>query len=227
MSSLMQEWLLCVLLTFTALGAVIGILSPLKLPPVKKVILMFILLLLVGGAYSLWGSFLPWQKHQRHLEMQKKAALILSSVKDYQELIAQLRQKVERYPRRAKGWYLLGRLYTSQGENNKALSAFKKAYTLSPHKELYAVNYAYSLWQTNDRQFDRDILALLQDILTKNPEQPDMLALLALHAFSEGQYEKAIHYWQRLLAQAPPQSEEARSLKKAITKAQEKLQGAK
>ena len=220
----MHEWLLIVLLALTTLGAIVFILLPLKLSWVKKMILVPLLLLFVAGAYYLWGSFLPWQKYQRYLEMQKKAELILSSVKDYKELIVQLKAKVERFPTRAKGWYLLGRLYSSQGDNNKALSAFKKAYTLSPNKELYAVNYAYSLWQANSKQFDKDILLLFQSILSKNPEQPDILALLALHAFSETQYEKAIHYWQRLLVQVPSQSEEADALKKAIAKAQEKLQ---
>ena len=148
---------------------------------------------------------------------------MLKTINSPQELIDKLRAKLDDSPKSAKGWFLLGRLYSSQKDNPNALKAFTKAYQFQPHEDEFAVNYAHSLWQQNNQQFTPQIKKIFNALLIKNPNQPDALSMLAMDAFVSHAYEDAINYWQRLLLLAPSKSEEAKAIRKAIAKAQEQL----
>ncbi|MBI2786478.1 MAG: tetratricopeptide repeat protein, partial [Legionella longbeachae] len=145
------------------------------------------------------------------------------SIKSPQELIDKLRAKLNVSPKSAKGWYLLGRIYSSQDDRQNAVDSFAKAYQLSPDNEQYAVNYAHSLWVSKNQQFTEQITELFARLLKNNPNQPDALAMLAMDAFVSHAYEDALSYWQRLLKITPPQSEEALAIRKAIAKAEERI----
>jgi cytochrome c-type biogenesis protein CcmH/NrfG len=134
-----------------------------------------------------------------------------------------LRAKLDDSPKSAKGWYLLGRIYSGQNEQQHAVDAFAKAYQFDPQNEQYMVNYAHSLWQLNNRQFTVQITELFSNLLKNNANQPDALAMLAMDAYTSHAYEDAIDYWQRLLKLAPQQSEEAQAIRKAIAKAEEQI----
>ena len=77
------------------------------------------------------------------------------------------------------------------------------------------------MWQLNHQKFNGESRALLQAVLKKNANQPDALAMLAMDAFIGHAYQRAIDYWQRLLKIAPPQSDDAEAIRKAIAKAQQ------
>ncbi|TAL61437.1 MAG: tetratricopeptide repeat protein, partial [Legionella sp.] len=128
--------------------------------------------------------------------------------------------KLDDKPRSAKGWFLLGKLYSSQTEYGKAQDAFTKAHELNPDDEQFTVFYIHSLWISNNQQFNDAIRQLFKDSLVKNPKQADALAMLAMDAFLEHHNEQAVGYWQRLLQLTAPQSEEAEAIRKAIAKAQ-------
>lgn len=215
-------WLLGVMLGIACI-AIAFIVYPLRRNLWASLILVPIIFILAFSGYYQWGSFGPWQEYIDEQERQKQAAAILQSVKDPQELIAKLRSKLDDSPKSAKGWYLLGRLYSGQNERQLAADAFAKAYQFEPGNEQYAVNYAHSLWQLNNRQFTVRITKIFSDLLKANPNQPDALAMLAMDAYVSHAYEDAINYWQRLLKLAPPQSEEAQAIRKAIVKAEEQI----
>ena len=82
---------------------------------------------------------------------------MLKSIKNPQELINKLRVKLDDSPKSAKGWYLLGKLYSNQNDNKNAVSSFGKAYHLKPTEEQFAIYYAHSLWQINQQHFNDEI----------------------------------------------------------------------
>jgi cytochrome c-type biogenesis protein CcmH/NrfG len=219
----MNAWWLLALLAGMTLLASILIIYPLKRRLRASFLLIPIIFIIAFSGYFHWGSFAKWQDYLDHQQKQQQAEKLLKSVKSPQELITKLRAKLDDTPKSAKGWYLLGRLYSGQEERQNAADAFAKAYQFEPDNEQYAVNYAHSLWQLNNRQFTSQVTDIFNNLLKNNPNQPDALAMLAMDAYTRHAYEEAIGYWQRLLKLAPPQSEEAKAIRKAIVKAEERL----
>ncbi|BCA95091.1 cytochrome C type biogenesis protein CcmH [Legionella antarctica] len=219
----MSEWWLVGVLVGISLVASGVIIYPLRRNLKVSLLVMPIIFALISTGYFFWGSFADWRKYLHHNKSRVLAQEMLKSVKNPQELIDKLAAKLDDAPESAKGWYLLGRLYTSQNDNQNASKAFAKAYYLKPGEEQFAVNYAHSLWEINSQQFSPKIIEIFDVLLKNNPKQPDALAMLAMNAFLSHAYEDAIVYWQRLLNLAPEQSEEALAIRKAIAKAQEHI----
>lgn len=216
----MSEWWLIILLLVITIFAITCIIYPLRRNRFISILLAPILFSLVATGYYFWGGFPQWQHYLHQNESQKMAQQLLKSIKTPQELIAKLRAKLDETPKSAKGWYLLGRLYTSQNDNQQATEAFAKAHRFQPDNEQYTVNYAHGLWKMNNQQFNPQIIGIFKSLLQKNPDQADALAMLAMNAFMSHAYEDAIDYWQHLLKLAPEQSEESLAIRKAIAKAQ-------
>lgn len=220
----MNEWWLLGFLSVITLLASILIIYPLKRFLTTGLLLVPIIFIVAFTGYYNWGGFAKWQEYLQYQEKQKQADAMLRTIKSPQELIAKLRAKLDDSPKSAKGWYLLGRLYTSQNEQQKAVDAFAKAYRFDSQNEQYAVNYAHSLWLVHNRQFTNQVTEIFSNLLTNNPNQPDALAMLALDAYVRHAYEDAINYWQRLLKLSAQQSEEAQAIRKAIAKAEARIQ---
>ncbi|STX50874.1 cytochrome c type biogenesis protein CcmH [Legionella busanensis] len=187
----------------------------------KKGFLPFIicLALIISFAYYRWGAFSAWQQYKQNELAEQRAKTLLDKIKSPEELIAKLKNHLDDTPASARGWFLLGRLYSSQGEWTAAGDAFAKAHHLNPQDEAVTIYYANSLWQLNHQQFNQDIRVLFKQLLQHNPNQPDALAMLALDAYESKKYNEAVNYWQQLLKLASPDSEEASALRKAIAKA--------
>ena len=219
----MNEWgLLGILIGITFLASIL-VIYPLKRHLLTNLLLVPLIFVMSFGGYYYWGGFAKWQNYLIREEKQQQAQKMLQSIKSPQELIEKLRAKLDNSPKSAKGWYLLGRLYTGQNAKQEAVDAFAKAYQFEPNNEQYAVNYAHSLWQVHNRQFTEQITKTFSHLLENNPKQPDALAMLAMDAFVSHAYEDAITYWQRLLQLAPQQSDEALAIRKAIAKAEEQI----
>lgn len=175
-----------------------------------------IIALIIG--YSYWGAWSKWQSFSQEQVKRKEAQTLLSKIKSPDELINKLKIRLDDTSQSARGWYLLGRLYANQNKWSEAVDAFTRAHRLNKADEAATINYANALWQLNELKFNQQILTLFNELLEKNPNQPDALAMLAMAAFQEKNYSKAEHYWQTLLKLVPPDSEEARALQKAIAK---------
>jgi cytochrome c-type biogenesis protein CcmH len=192
---------------------------PLRLLKKNMFFLTAIIMLAMGLAYWHWGAGDKWLEHLQKEDKQKKIQALLQTIKSPEQLLEKLKISLQNNPDKVRGWYLLGRLYASQGQWLLAKEAYKKAYNLHPD-ETITVNYAQSLWQVNQQQFNPLIRRLFRNLLRKNPNQPDALAMLAMDAFGQQNYAQAIAYWQQLLQLAPEQSAEAQVIRKAIAKAQ-------
>lgn len=219
----MNEWWLMGFLLLIGFCASLLICYPLRRHVLFCTLFIPFIMLMEFGAYSSWGGFRLWQQHVQEQRAKDQALKVLKTVKSPQELIEKLKLRLEKNPDSAKGWYLLGRLYSSQQQQTEAVKAFAKAHQLQPTDEQFTVNYAHSLWIANHQQFNPKIKGLFNRLLENNPNQPDALAMLAMDAYSSQNYETAISYWQRLLKLVPRDSEESKALQKAIEKAHKKL----
>ena len=196
-----------------AVMALVLVLYPLRRywPAMVIVSLLFISGIILG--YGHWGNWSRWQSY-----VQQQA--LLHTFKSPDALIVQLKARVEAVPVKARGWFLLGRLYACQGQWVNAYHAYAKAHRLLPDDEATTVHYAEALWEHQHRRFNKDIRRLFQEVLQHNPNQADALAMLAMDAYTRQVYQEAIDYWERLLKQVPQGSEEALAIQQAIVKAQ-------
>ena len=173
-------------------------------------------------SYRQWGGWDSWTHFQDKQARVQKAEEVIKQFKNPQELIEKLKSKLDQTPASARGWYLLGRLYSSQRDWHAAKDSFAIASRLKPENERYRVNYIDALWKLNQQQFTVEIRKKLRHLLHKNPKQPDALAMLAMDAYQQQHYRAAIRYWQKLLKLTSPDSEASKALRKAIAKAQAK-----
>ncbi|MBA2652179.1 MAG: tetratricopeptide repeat protein [Tatlockia sp.] len=205
---------------------ILGLLAlPIMLYPLGKSKALFltaipVFIIALSLAYWHWGAWPQWQNHVRQETSKQRIEAVLQTIKSPIELIDKLKQRLAQEPKSTRGWYLLGRLYASEGKWSEAEAAFSRAHQQSPDDELATVNYAQSLLQLNQQEFNQQIRNILLSLLQQKPNQPDALAMLAMDAFKNQDFLQAINYWQQLLNLAPEHSEEAQMIRKAIAKAE-------
>ncbi len=193
----------------------------------KKDVLVVVLPLALGSFviifYAQWGGWSLWHHEQDKKAKSEQVQAILKQFKTPDVLIDKLKKKLHETPESARGWYLLGRLYASQHDWSAAHGAFQQAIELNPNQESYLTNDIYAQWMNHQQKFNPEIRKNLLSLLQKNSKQPDALAMLAMDAYQQKNYQQAIGYWQVLLTLVPANSEESGALRKAIAKAQRSL----
>lgn len=216
----MNERLLLIIFAVLTLSALIAILYPLhNKRPVNLVFAPFVLIF-VSVAYWYWGSWSSWSGYLDQETRKQQLNVILRSLKDPEEVIKKLSERLKENPNSARGWYLLGRIYAGQRHWLHARDAFARSYQLNSKDEATVVHYVHSLWEINQQRFNAQTRRLLKTLLRNNPHQPDALSMLAMDAFTQHDYSLAISYWQKLLRLIPSRSQEAKAIRKALSKAQ-------
>jgi len=219
----MNEWWLLSGLGLLLIIALIFALYPLRKYRLFLILFTPIIFLILIFAYLNFGSWFEYQKFIKQAKVISEVNSIFKSKNGQQDLIDRLKAKLKEDPNSAKGWYLLGRLYSSGARYDEAKKSYFKAYKLNPNDTKIIVNYALSLWELNQQKFNNEIRDLLQIAYKKNKKDPDVLAMLAMDSYLLQDYKKAISYWEKLLALLPPDSEEAMEIRKAIAKANKKI----
>ncbi len=196
--------------------AVFSIFKPLRNKGMWTIVGSLLMLLLISYFYITWGGFGEYYAYKKADDSQQKALQVLKKIKTPDELIVKLEKHLEVHPESARGWYLLGRIYSSQHHSKKALRAFAKAYILDARDELITANYASLLLENGEETKGR---AMLEKLLLDNPKQQDALAILAMDAYRKNNTKFAVLYWRRLLDTLPAESAEADAIRLAIAKA--------
>jgi cytochrome c-type biogenesis protein CcmH len=208
-----------IILIIVVLFALVFILYPLRKNPKLGLLVSVLVSLTLYFGYNRWGGFGQWQNY---LNLQTNQAIVkqlMQTPDGPEKLINKLKIQLTKTPNSVKGWYLLGRLSANRQDWSTAETAFAKASLLDPQDEAILVNYAQSLWENNQHQYNKKIRGIFKQLLKKNPNQADALAMLAMDFYAQKNYAKAIQNWEHLLKMSSPQSEEAAALRKAIAKA--------
>ena len=217
------KYLLAIALIFLAIFAIVVIIYPLVRYKKHNIILALPLMIIIICAYWYFGSWSKYSAYNLQILRQQQALFMLKSVGGVNELIIKLKLRLEHEPYSGQGWYLLGRIYASQNLWRAACKAYARAYKLQNLDEATALNYANCLWHVNDNKFDTKIRKILLNVLSRDKDQADALAMLASDCFTERNYTRAIFYWRRLLKITPPNSKAAHDVFDAIAKAQQQI----
>jgi cytochrome c-type biogenesis protein CcmH len=140
-------------------------------------------------------------------------------------MVASLEEKLKRNPEDVQGWIMLARSYRVFGRHEDAAAAFLKAGAAVDTDPQLLAEYAETLAITRNGDLTGPPTQLLTRALKLSPQHPFALALAGSAAIERKDYAQGIDYWQRLLAQLPPESDDARTLAGGIKKARDALAG--
>lgn len=214
---------LLIILFVVLLLALAFIVWPLRHTPKQALIASLVLSVLSVSMYAYWGGLPAMQEAKENKARQTLARLALKELKTPQAVIQRLKQTLNDKPNSAKGWYLLGRLYSSQGEFLHAKNSLLKAYALDDKDLLIRVTLMQALYMTNKQTINAQIQVLLDSILKDDDDQPDAINFMAIDAYNHHEYQKAARLLQRLLALLPQGSQEHDSVLKTIARLQKQV----
>jgi cytochrome c-type biogenesis protein CcmH len=127
------------------------------------------------------------------------------------ELLEQLRAKLDKNPSNVEGWLLLGKSYVKLERNALAVDAFQHAYDQSKGENLEAIlGLAEALAMTDEASLQGRAGRLLETALAKAPNDPRALWYGGIAALQAGDLRLGRDRFQQLLALNPPA--EARSV---------------
>lgn len=131
------------------------------------------------------------------------------------DAIIQLEAELQRDPRQAEGWRLLGQAYQREGKTAQARDAYAKAVALLPDDgDLLAEAAQVRALAHPQRLFDGEAVALLKQALTKDPAHQRARWFLGIAQRQAGDNAAAAATWEPLLAQVDAAT--AASLRKEI-----------
>ena len=142
------------------------------------------------------------------------------SAKEIEDMVARLAARMEQNPDGdPKGWVMLARSYKAMGRYEEATRAFAKAEKVVNEDPHLLSEYAEALALATGGSLRGRPSELLARALKLDPDFPDALVLVGTAAYEREDFAAAAAYWERLLKQLPPDSEDAQSLSDSIRKA--------
>ncbi len=133
-------------------------------------------------------------------------------------MVEGLAERLEKEPGDVEGWRMLARSYGVLGEPGKAAEVHKKIIALEPEDAAVRIAYAEALIAAGNPTAPPppEAVAALEKALELDEANPDALFHLGEAARRKGDATSAGLYWQRLLEQLPPGTDEHAWLLKRI-----------
>jgi len=133
-----------------------------------------------------------------------------------EEMVERLRNRLQEQPDDAEGWSMLGRSYFVMNRFDDAVAAYRKVHELVGDKAPLLADLAEVLIVANDDKFTQEALDVIALALQADPDEPKALWIAGYAALEQGNHMQALQYWERVLNQLPPDSQDARALQENI-----------
>lgn len=138
------------------------------------------------------------------------------------EMATALTRRLQDQPNQVDGWVMLARIQRAREYFDESDEAFKKALALSKDDNL-AIEHAEVLAQKNQGNFSGQPWAIIQRVLTADPQHLNALLLAGSASYAEMNYRSALRFWERAREVIEPNSLEAPELDQAIAQTREKM----
>jgi len=145
------------------------------------------------------------------------------SPQDIEGMLGKLVDKLKKNPDDTKGWVMLARSYKSLGRYVESAEAYSHGGALLDSEPSLLSDYAEVLGQLDGGRFDGKPAELIARALKIDPNEPQALFLAGAAAADRNDFAGIADYWGRLLLQLEPESEEAKSMEAAVSKAREMM----
>lgn len=184
-------------------------------PARKTALVLIVLLPLVAlGGYGVLGNPAALDPAAREPARRVTAA-------DIEGMVARLAERLAQNPDDPKGWVMLARSYKALGRYPEAAEAYSKGMALVEKDATLLADYAELLAMTGDG-FTGKPSQLIDKALKLAPEDPQVLLLAGAAAGQRGDFKAAVAYWEKVLPQLEPGSEEAEALGGALAEARQR-----
>jgi len=140
----------------------------------------------------------------------------------FQEALTLLEQQVEKNPANSEMLFNLAHFYISAQQFDNAIAAFKKLITLEGEHAEFIGPQAQALYYKNQQQMTPEVEELIKRALKLDANDVSTLVLVGMDNFVNGDYEKAIVLWQRVINNRRPGTDIA-ALTNAVASAKERL----
>jgi len=142
------------------------------------------------------------------------------------DYVTRLESHLNRQPRDARGWVLLGRAHVQADRFDAATRAYEQAIEVSPTKvgkdPSVLTEYADALAMSQGGQLSGRPAAQIERALALNPKHPAALDLAGSLAYEQGRYADSARYWRELLGLLPQGSPRRQELGLAIQRAEQR-----
>lgn len=142
------------------------------------------------------------------------------------QLIEQLRKKLEQNPNDGVGWGLLARSYMAMERYADAVPIFERATKLDPNNASLLADYADALAVHQGRKLEGRPEALIQKALKLDPHNVKALMLSGTIAYNRKDFARAAKEWEDAHAYLPGDDQESSDqLKASIAEAKRRMAG--
>jgi len=142
------------------------------------------------------------------------------------QLIEQLRKKLEQNPNDAVGWGLLARSYMAMERYADAVPIFERATKLDPDNASLLADYADALAVHQGRKLEGRPETLIQKALKLDPHNVKALMLSGTIAYNRKDFARAAKEWEDAHAHLPPDEQESSDqLQASIAEAKRRMGG--
>lgn len=138
------------------------------------------------------------------------------------EMATALMRRLQDEPNQVDGWVMLARVQRAREHFDESDEAFRKALALSKDDNL-AIEHAEVLAQKNQGNFAGEPWAIIQRVLTADPQHLNALLLAGSASYTELNYRSALRFWERAREVVEPNSPDAPELDRAIAQTREKM----
>ena len=174
-------------------------------------VLAFVIYFYVGTPIALDPALLAQANGEEQITPQK-----------LETMAEQLSQRLEKEPKNAEAWVMLGRIQRALARYEQADAALQKALALERNDDVM-IERAEVLAQKNNGSFKGEAWAIINSVLKTDPQNGNALLLAGSAAFSEGRFKEALVYWEKVRGLLPATSPDGPALAEAIDKARERL----
>lgn len=143
------------------------------------------------------------------------------------KILEELHRQENRASAQPTVWILQAQLAMQQGHYTEAKQAYYKAHQEYSDDIDISVSYAQAWYLSDNQNVSPQLADFLKNLEAQDPEQTGLINLLAVIAFHQQDYNKAIRYWNELIPQYPENSSEAITINAAIVTAQKELENKK
>lgn len=136
----------------------------------------------------------------RPAETHYALALIAADRADHENAVLELQHAIERAPRRADYYVLLGQEFSKVGFWQGAAEAFRHAVAIEPNEPAHFVHWGDALFRAKDLKGAVDAF---QKAARLDPQWPEINYLIAFAYQNDSEFERAREYYSRQLAMVP------------------------
>lgn len=144
------------------------------------------------------------------------AADPITQLQQVETMLPKLVQRLQAQPNDPMGWNMLGKAYMALERFPEAAQAYAKLAELQPDEAQVMADYADAQAMAQGQNLTGKPSELIARALQLDPNNGKALFLAGFAAQEAGQPKAAIAHWEKLLAQVPPDSEDAAVLRQNL-----------